>query len=262
MSNPLPLLDKKVLVPRGKGQAKSFSQLVKEYGGIPVEIPLIAFRPVEMNKRLQEVLRALETFDWLVFTSKVTVDTFFSFIDPARVKLPRIAVIGKKTAEELEKLGIEVAFVPSAYVAEAFVEEFLPLVGQGERVLIPKGNLAREYIADSLTEAGASVEEIIIYENYMPEESRGKLVKMLAEDQLDILLFTSPSTVDHFMAVVKENQLESRLNGSIIGCIGPVTEKKLLEYQLPVHVSPEEYTVKAMVESTIGFLEKHEGIRK
>ncbi len=222
-----------------------------------MEIPLIAFRPAGMNQRLQEVLQALDTFDWLIFTSKVTVDTFFSFVDPAAVSLPRIAVIGKKTAEELYKREIQVEFVPSAYVAEAFVEEFLPRIQPGDRVLIPKGNLAREYIADSLTAAGADVEEIVIYENYMPEESRGKLAKMIEENQLDILLFTSPSTVDHFMDVVKECHLEEKLAGCIFGCIGPVTEKKLLEYQLPVHASPEEYTVKAMIKATIAYLEKN-----
>ncbi|WP_462412408.1 uroporphyrinogen-III synthase [Neobacillus sp. Marseille-QA0830] len=261
MSNPLPLQDKRVLVPRGKGQAQSFSKLVKEYGGIPVEIPLIAFRPVAKGARLQEVLQALGTFDWLIFTSKVTVETFFSFIDPVDVQLPKIAAIGKKTAEELNERGIQSEFVPTAYVAEAFVEEFLPHVGKGERVLIPKGNLAREYIADSLTDAGAEVEEMVIYENFMPVESRDMLATMLKENQLDILLFTSPSTVDHFMDVVKENQLESRLSECIFGCIGPVTEKRLKEYRLPVHVSPQEYTVQAMVEATVACLEKKQAIR-
>ncbi len=46
MTDSAPLKNKKILVPRGKGQAKPFSDLVKKNGGIPIEIPLIAFRPI------------------------------------------------------------------------------------------------------------------------------------------------------------------------------------------------------------------------
>ena len=100
-------------------------------------------------------------------------------------------------------------------MAETFVEEFSLYIHQGSRCLLPKGNLAREYIARSLTEHGAHVDEIVIYETYMPDESRTKLATMLAEKQLDILMFTSPSTVDHFMDVVKEYRLESQLEDCV-----------------------------------------------
>jgi uroporphyrinogen-III synthase len=123
-------------------------------------------------------------------------------------------------------------------------------------VLIPKGNLAREYISTSLRNHDVLVDEIVIYETYMPNESREKLAKMLSEDQIDILMFTSPSTVNHFMSVVKEYNLESHIKRCVISCIGPVTEKRLLAHGLPIHVSPEEYTVKEMIQSTIQFLEK------
>jgi uroporphyrinogen-III synthase len=256
VSDTCALLDKKVLVPRGQGQAKSFSQLIERYGGIPVEIPLIAFRPIEKNQRLQVCLEALDTYDWIIFTSNVTVETFFSFYDRDLTALPKIAVIGKKTAHCLEEKGIHPAFVPSAYVAEVFVDEFSPLVEADTKVLLPKGNLARKYIADSLTEAGAQVDQVVIYETYLPEESRLKLARMLSDNELDILTFTSPSTVDHLMEVVKEYGLEDQLKKCIIACIGPVSESKLLEYGLTVHASPEEYTVKDMIESTIAYLEK------
>nr|WP_263325536.1 uroporphyrinogen-III synthase [Neobacillus sp. Marseille-Q6967] len=248
------LMNKKVLVPRGAGQAKPFSKLVKEYGGIPVEIPLIAFRPIVTNPELEAAIGRLHTYDWIVFTSNVTIETFFSFFK-GKSSFPKVAVIGKKTEEVLKEKGLQADFVPSAYVAEVFVEEFLPNISSGTKVLIPKGNLAREYISSSLIKNGALVDEIVIYETYMPDESREKLAKMLAEDELDILLFTSPSTVDHFMSVVKESKLESHLERCIVGCIGPVTKKNLKKYGFSVHASPNEYTVKEMIHSTIEYLE-------
>ncbi|MEH7273017.1 uroporphyrinogen-III synthase [Neobacillus vireti] len=257
MLKPYGLKDKKVLVPRGTGQAKSFSQLVEKYGGISIEIPLIAFRPIEINQRLQTAMDQIDTYDWIIFTSNVTVETFFSFKKKEEFgSFPKIAVIGKKTEEVLNEFGLHAEFVPSAYVAEVFVEEFLPFVEKGSKILLPKGNLAREYIASSLIHNGSYVDEIVIYETYMPNESREKLAGMLSAGELDILMFTSPSTVDHLMSVVQEYKLESHLEQCIIGCIGPVTEKKLLSYGLPIHASPEEYTVKEMIKSTIKYLEK------
>jgi uroporphyrinogen-III synthase len=260
MLKSLPLLGKKVLVPRGENQVKSFSQLVEEYGGIPIEIPLIAFRPIERNERLQDALKALDTYDWIIFTSNVTVEIFFSFYEKevSAAAFPKIAAIGKKTAEVLQEIGLCAEFIPTSYVAETFVTEFLPYIKKGSRVLLPKGNLARVYIANTLTSIGARVDEVVIYETYMPEDSRIKLASMIASKELDILTFTSPSTVDHLMDVVKEYGLGEQLKDCVIGCIGPITEKKLLAHGLTVHASPKEYTVKEMIKSTIAYLDTEE----
>lgn len=260
MIKSLPLQNKKVLVPRGEKQAKAFSALLAQFGGIPVEIPLIAFRPSKISPRLQEFLHNVNRYDWIIFTSNVAVETFFSFLPGASAaSLPKIAVIGKKTEEILKKKGLQVEFTPSAYVAETFVNEFSPYVHRGMNIFIPKGNLAREYISESLRACGAHVDEAVVYETYMPQENRTKLAGMIAAGELDILLFTSPSTVDHFMDVVKDFQLESRIRACLIGCIGPVTEKKLLSYGLQVHASPSVYTVEEMVKSMVSYIEENSG---
>lgn len=257
MIQSLGLKNKKVLVPRGKKEAKSFSRLLESFGGIPIEIPLIAFRPVELNDKLRQVLETLHTYDWIIFTSKVTVETLLSLIGPDKLpSLPKIAVIGKKTEEVLRAKGLEAEFFPSEFVAETFVEEFLPYIQSGIKVCIPKGNLAREYISDSLKNAGAIVDEAIVYETYMPQESRDLLAEMIAKDQLDILMFTSPSTVDHLMSVVEEFQLKKHLETCLIGCIGPVTENKLKSYGLTVHASPKVYTVEEMINSMNSYIEE------
>ena len=257
MIQSLGLKNKKVLVPRGKKEAKSFSRLLESFGGIPIEIPLIAFRPVELNDKLRQLLETLHTYDWIIFTSKVTVETLTSLIGTEKLlSFPKIAVIGKKTEDVLRAKGIRAEFYPSKFVAETFVEEFLPCIQTGMKVFIPKGNLARDYISDSLKKAGAIVDEVIVYETYMPEESRDRLADMIAKDQLDILMFTSPSTVDHLMSVVEEFHLEKHLETCLIGCIGPVTEHKLKSYGLTVHASPKVYTVEEMINSMNSYLLK------
>lgn len=256
MNRPLPLSNKKVLVPRGAGQAKSFSRLIEKHGGIPVEIPLISFRPVRMDETQRQMLAKVETYDWIVFTSNVTVETFLSFYgDGKPPRLPKIAVIGERTGLFLKERGYESDFIPSKYVAEVFAEEFIAHINEGSRVLIPKGNLAREHIAKELRKHGSIVDEMVVYETYLPEESKRKLNTMLSKRELDILMFTSPSTVDHFIEATGKERLKELAGRCIVGCIGPVTEKRLTSLGIAVQASPDQYTVEHMVNSTIEYLE-------
>ncbi|NHM30497.1 uroporphyrinogen-III synthase [Neobacillus terrae] len=255
MIKPSPLLDKKVLVPRGKKQAKSFSQLVETFGGIPIEIPLIAFRPIQPNDELAAIFNNIKSYSWIIFTSNTTVDTFFSFLSKDEIShLPKIAVIGERTQKVVKEKGVEVSFLPSGYVAETFAKEFVSFIKEGDKIFIPKGNLARDVIAEELRRFGTIVDEAIVYETYLPEESRLKLADLLKRNELDILMFTSPSTVDHFMAVVEENHLRDQIKECMVACIGPVTKEKLKSYGLLVHASPKVYTVEAMIKSMAEYI--------
>ncbi|WP_442595292.1 uroporphyrinogen-III synthase [Neobacillus sp. D3-1R] len=251
MSEEPSLKGKRILVPRGKNEARSFSKLVEDNGGVPVEIPLIAFKAIPPSIEIETMIQHLDTYDWIIFTSNVTVETFLSLNESHTFSLPKIAVIGKRTAVVLESKGFKVDFIPDEFVAEGFVRDFLPLVLKGMKVLIPKGNLARDYIAEAITKAGALVEEIIIYETYLPEESKIYLKEMILSNQLDVLTFTSPSTVDHFVQVIEEFQLKKEINNCLIACIGPVTKQKLDSVGLIVDIMPETYTVEEMLKSVM-----------
>ncbi|UQD52915.1 uroporphyrinogen-III synthase [Bacillus methanolicus] len=256
MRSSLPLRGKSVLIPRGKNHSKSFAELVRDYGGIPVEIPLIAFRPVTETEEIRGIIKKLNSYDWIVFTSSVTVDTFFSFLGNRKI-VSKIAVIGKKTEHTLNEKGYKADFRPTEYVAEGFVKEFLPYVTKGLKVLLPKGNLAREYIASSLQERGAHVEEVIIYETYFPETSRLLLADVVQSGKVDILTFTSPSTVSHFMKIVRENNGYEKMKDCIVACIGPVTAEKASSLGLKVDVVPQIYTIEEMVKGIVQFIEKN-----
>ncbi|MCM3704461.1 MULTISPECIES: uroporphyrinogen-III synthase [Cytobacillus] len=252
MKGTSPLEGMNVLVPRGKKQAQSFSALIRSYGGMPVEIPLIAFEPL-WNKALVQAHKEIHTYDWVIFTSKTAVDAFFDNFSLSS-SFPKIAVIGENTKKFLVDKGLKVDFVPGEYVAEGFVEDFLPLVEEGMKILIPKGNLARGYIAASLSEKGARVDEIIVYKTVFPRKSINLLKDQLSGKGLDILPFTSPSTVDHFMEAVKELGFLTAVKDSVVGCIGPVTKERAEAYGLQVHAVPEEYTVHSMLKSIIRYL--------
>lgn len=256
MTASLPLANKTVLVPREKSQVKRFSAIVEKYGGIPIEVPLLAFKPIAKNLQLTEVLQNIESYNWIIFTSNVAVETFLSFCNDSLLKLPKIAAIGKKTAEFLQAAGLAVDFIPSKYVAEIFAQEFALFVEKGTKLLIPKGNLARDYISNELRKKGAIVDEIIVYETFFPNESKEKLAKLLSENTLDIIPFTSPSTADHFMEIVKEYGLTKHIRNCVFAAIGPIAKKRAESLGLPIHIVPGIYTVEDMIISITEYIEK------
>lgn len=253
MGTSQPLRGRKVFIPRGQKQSGLFSKLVEENGGLPLEIPLIEFRPINEDQ-LRAVVKNLATYDWIFFTSKVTVEIFFSYLEE-QTTMPKIAVIGSKTEEVIVEKGYKVDFRPNEFVAEGFIREFLPIVKKGAKVLIPKGNLARGYIANCLKANEVEVDEIIVYETYFPEDSKQKLKQLLEEGPLDILAFTSPSTIENFMLIVNQYGLHRSIENVLVATIGPVARKKAESFGLKVQVMPEIYTVPEMVNSLILFLE-------
>lgn len=246
------LQGKTVLITREKSQARDLSETISKHGGVPIEVPLLSFqKPVGQVKTdsVQKIKR-VNAFDWVVFTSKNGVDFFFEFLKELKIELSpnvKIAVIGKKTLEVIERYGFKPTFVPPSFVAEAFLPSFLEILETSENVLICKGNLAREYIANGLREKGFGVEEVIVYDNVQPDGTDNLLIQAFRETRVDVILFTSPSTINNFMDAIHKNHLEEFVLESVIVSIGPVTTKRIEELGLKVTLSPAEFTVQGMM---------------
>ncbi|WP_028392116.1 uroporphyrinogen-III synthase [Bacillus cihuensis] len=255
MNKSAPLKGSHVLITRGKSQAASIVEKVESYGGNACVVPLIDFILPDNIDQLNHYIRHIHEYDWLILTSQNGVDYFFRLLEEqAPVKLPRIAVIGSKTEEYLMSRGLSTDFVPLHFVAEAFVAEFIPMLKQDSRVLIAKGNLARTVIADKIREAGAQCQEMIIYQTVLPKASEPKLAELLTNGRLNIVTFTSSSTVHHFMKIVNKHDLQASLEKIVFACIGPIALKTAESYGLSVAVSPKVYTAEAMIDSLADYM--------
>lgn len=248
------LTGKKVLLTREERDNAGFADLIREAGGEPVSIPMIGFRPRDLDDKEKEILANLQQYDWLVLTSKNGVDFFFRQVEK-EIRLPDIAVIGTKTKEALEQYGHVPQFVPSQFVAECFVEELIPGLANDVKVLVVKGNLARDLIADSVRAKGHICDEVILYENAMPESSEEKLCEAIKNEQLDILTFASSSAVRHFMQVVEKHELRSFISHCVIACIGPIAQKTAEQHGLHVQICAQPYTIEGLVASLIDYRE-------
>ncbi|MBW7650769.1 uroporphyrinogen-III synthase [Anoxybacillus sp. ST4] len=238
------LKGKRVLVTREKAQAKALSQTLERYGAIPIELPLIR---IERAKQLDDALvNEWHTYDWIVFTSQNGVKYFFELIGEIKPPTwPKVAAVGEKTAKALQKRNIVVDLVPIEFVAESLAESLTLLLSTHARILLVKGNLARDTLREQLNNI-ADVTDWIVYETTINEEAKSQVVALLQQRLIDVITFTSSSTVRSFeRAIAKENV---DLSFVTIACIGPITKQTALDLGIPVHVCPHTYTIDAMVQ--------------
>jgi uroporphyrinogen III methyltransferase/synthase len=163
----------------------------------------------------------------------------------------RLGAIGPATAAALERRGLKLDFVPPEYRAESVIDGLLALGVQGSRVLIPRAKEAREVLPEKLAEAGVEVEVVTAYETQRDDSGAAGMKDMLLGGEIDIITFTSSSTVKNFAALLDGMDL-SQLPASVtIACIGPVTADTARELGLKVDVMAEEYTIPGLVKSLV-----------
>lgn len=251
MGGQLPLKGQHVLITRGGEQGEKFCTDVASAGGIPYMVPLIDFRAHE-DINASHYMTKFEQYDWVIFTSQNGVNYFFEHIrdqvseHALRKSNVQYAVVGEKTRDALNRYQLPSRFMPNVYTAEDFARDFFELGLTAKKVLIPKGNLASTTIADSFHSRGILADEWIVYDTYYPTKKINKLIQLLSEDLLDVAAFTSPSTFNHFMKVIKQNHLHMHANKLMFTSIGTVTKRTIEREGYDVSVCPEKFTIDAM----------------
>jgi uroporphyrinogen-III synthase len=255
-----PLSGKTVLVTRGKEQAREFSELLAQTGALPLEIPLISFSLPSNIEPIKQVLKEVNRYDWIIFTSKNGVDFFFQLMDEAALREAafKIAVVGQKTAQALKKRGLQPDIVPKEFVAEGLIETLKPLIKPDERVLLVKGNLARPVLKSALEQLGANLDEVIVYETKLNESGKSQIINLLIKQNIDVITFTSPSTVNSFMKMMEGIEWQPLLQRCAVACIGPITKQAAEEAGMTVHICPENYTIDDMIKAMVVYFSDKE----
>jgi uroporphyrinogen III methyltransferase / synthase len=258
-----PLFGRRVVVTRARAQAGELSAELERLGAEVYEFPTIEISPPEDFGPLDEAIRALDSFDWLVFTSVNGVEAFVKRVRYHGLDLravPRdakVAAIGPATAERLEEVGLRVDVVPGEYRAEALIEALDAGSLAGRRVLIPRAKVAREVLPEKLREAGAEVVVPPAYESVPSSAGKEELSLRLRDGEVDCVTFTASSTVENFVGAFGEEEAARLLSGTRVVCIGPITAGTARERGLPVDAEAAEYTIPGLVESVTDLLAGH-----
>ncbi|WP_025702809.1 uroporphyrinogen-III C-methyltransferase, partial [Paenibacillus forsythiae] len=230
----LPLFGKRIVVTRARSQASELVDRIEELGGEPYEFPVIETimpESVETREAVASALAKLPEYDWVFFTSTNGVEFFFRHLAELKADIrglsrARIAAIGPATAEALAQRGLVAEELPTRFQAEGLIEACGEKLLPGQKALLPRGDLARDWLPQKLTELGLAVTEIDTYETIVTGEDDEELKKLLEEGRIHAVTFTSSSTVHNFLGILKRMGMEDPLpllEKVKIACIGPLT---------------------------------------
>ncbi len=252
-----PLFGLGIAVTRPREQAAPFSEAVAELGGYPLEIPLLSLAPPLDTGPLDQALLELHTYNWIIFTSVNGVKYFLVRLrqlgrDIRELKGARLCAIGPATAAALEEKGLRVEVVPGAYRAEDLWERLKGEIKKGETVLLPRTAAARPFLPRALASLGARVTEVEAYRT-LPGEGDGALLRRLLEErQIQVMTFTSPSTVQNCLALLG-GETKKLLGGVALASIGPVTTAAARSLGLEIEIEAARYTIGGLLQAIVAW---------
>lgn len=254
-----PLFGKRVLVTRSREQASDLSALLRRFGAEPIEFPVIEIAPPEDFRELDRSISSLAGYDWIVFTSANGVKAFVKRLfdlnmDVRAMGRAKLGAIGPATAEALQHYGLRVDFVPEQYIAESVAEGLKAFGMAGRKVLVPRAAEAREILPEELGRAGAVVDEVAVYRTLPASAASANVIRLLRERAIDVVTFTSSSTVKNFVAATGTSDPAATLGNALIACIGPITAGTAEGLGLRVGVTAKEYTIPGLVNAICNHL--------
>ncbi|MEN6332073.1 MAG: uroporphyrinogen-III C-methyltransferase [Smithella sp.] len=249
-----PLFGKGVVITRPERQADDLARLLKKEGAHVINFPTIKIIPPQDWSSLDNALNKLDTYNWIIFTSANGVHYFFERLwelnkDVRELKGIKICCIGPATAAQVTKRGIKVDLVPEDYISEGILKSLAAQNLQEQKILIPRAAQARDVLPEGLGEMGAVVDVVTAYETVNSGKKKEELLELLNDERIDIITFTSSSTVTNFLEIMgKDFALPSRVQ---IACIGPVTEATARKAGFSVDIQQEKYTMEGLVQSLV-----------
>jgi len=168
----------------------------------------------------------------------------------------KFAVVGEKTSQTLNSLGIKADFIPPNFVAESLIENF-PFSQTKEKILLPKVQSGgRNIIAEQLRAMGALVDEVSTYESRCPSTMPKKTEIAFKDGVIDAIIFSSGKTVFN-SAFLLEKYFGSRWLSIIenihLLTIGPQTSRACQKVFNRVSKQADSYTFEGLLEATINY---------
>lgn len=242
-----PLFNKTVIVTRQKDKIGTISGKLKKLGANVIEFPCINITEQVDSKKFKEALNE-KKYDCVVLTSPNGVNAMVNSLykigkDLRALHSCLFAVVGKSTALELQKYGITADLIPDEYDSLKLGKLLCEKLEKNSNVLILRAQKGSQEILDELQKNNINFTQISTYKTEFSCNNSDNIKKLLSENSIDIVTFTSVSTVEGFTNSLK---LENYNNFTAI-CIGKQTANAALKYGMNVKIS-KEATINSMID--------------
>ena len=253
----LPLQNKIIVSTRAIDSNEALPDLLRAQGATLHSLPMIDVVSTQLNQKEIDILKDIKTFDWIFFTSKKGVLHFFKHLIDVNgsTDLPKsikFAVIGAKTAAELEYYGYAPSFMSqhntSKEMLDSFYEEYHP---QYLRILLPVGNLADDTISNRLSNESL-VKRINVYKTNRPNSLDSSMLEIVRQDLYDVIIFTSPSAFKNFCSFYEFHKIKDLK----IASIGSTTTKAIQEEGLEPIITAKKSNAEGLCEAILEYFQK------
>jgi uroporphyrinogen III methyltransferase/synthase len=249
-----PLHGRRVLLTRARHQVDPFRRELVDLGAAVVEIPTIEIQPMPTDDRVRKAISHLDRTALVIFASANAVHIFFQMLlatggDARALHSSKLCAIGQETAESLEARGLRPELVTSEYTAEGLDKALEGWEMDGMHVLVPRAEVARDALPSLLANRGAKVEILPVYRAMCPAEAGDSLLRLFNGEGVDVITFTSSSTVSNFVRAFPEDRLPALLGDAEVACMGPVTADTARKLGLAVSIIAKEYTTHGLVQA-------------
>ena len=269
-----PLFGRSIVVTRARAQASEFAAALEERGAEVIQAPTIRVESLADTPEMREAVHSLHEVQWVVFLSVNGVDTFIEALELEGLDVRAlagvgIAAVGSTTVKRLEASGLRADVVPDRFSGEAVIEALAAKEGgehpplspfkgglqehpplspfqggiEGQTVLLPRPDIAPRALPDALRKRGARVVEVTAYRTVPGDELSEELIARIERDEIDLVTFTSSSTVRNFVDGLPEDRRTELLGHVRAASIGPATTMTLEEMGIPPVVEAEVSTI-------------------
>jgi uroporphyrinogen III methyltransferase/synthase len=248
-----PLFGKRVVVTRAREQASELKRLLEDSGAQVLQFPTIEIAPPDSFDALD---RAVGThYDWLVFTSVNGVQFYFDRLfangkDTRALAPSKIAAVGQVTADALRTRGIAPDVVPERGISTELLP-LLPHEQKGVRTAIIRAEEGRDELRDELRKRGGEVDLVVAYRTVAADYDIEELRALIASDGIDVVTFTSASTVDRFFEKLTSEERTRLLGRALIASIGDTTSAAVRKYGREPNVVAAQASVQSLHDAVV-----------
>ncbi len=248
--NARPLFGRTVLVTRPQDGARAMRDRLEESGAQVLAAPAIKISDPADWAPVDAAIASLDRYRWLVFSSANGVHYFLRRLidtghDMRRLGGVRLAAIGSATAAALESYHLTADLTPEQYRAEALAEALAPEV-TGSRVLLARASRGREVLADSLTAAGAEVDQVVVYQSTDVVTPNDEVLEALRAGRIDWITATSSAIARSLVNLYGDQLRKARLVS-----ISPLTSAVLRDLGYPPAAEAAQYTTDGVVDAVL-----------
>lgn len=259
MSESSALSGRTILVTRAYRPDDELVRCLEAYGAQVIYCPTIEIAPPLSYQPLDKALEELASYQWVIFTSQNAVAAFFNRLKWQEKTVlalanTKILAVGSATAKALNAQGVEVTLIPTVFRAEGVLAALRDYYGDEEvlasqHFLFPRAARGRDLIVAELTKLGAKVDLVEAYQTVMPKDAQAQLKEILTQTPIDVVTFTSPSTVANLVELLATQNFTEFLTKVVIACIGPISAAAAKEYGLVVTICPTQSNATQLAEA-------------